>query len=130
MGLWILILWAFLSSFSSFFFLFFLHYRIAQCVVFFFGPWVVINFESQHITLTQIICKPWEIVCYLHSYSLITSSQPHLVVVQGHAWNFLSVFTFLGFINWFSLNWIDFFIFIGINWIKFFVSIMMFWKIL
>ena len=38
-----------------FLFLFFLHYRIAQCVIFFFGPWVVVNFEPQQFSNLKLI---------------------------------------------------------------------------
>ena len=43
-------------SFVLLFFLFllFLHYRIAQCVIFFFGPWAVVNFEPQHTYIKGI----------------------------------------------------------------------------
>ena len=41
-----------------FLFLFFLHYRIAQCVIFFFGPWAVVNFEPQQDLHTKSTCIP------------------------------------------------------------------------
>ena len=46
MGSWTPILWTF-SSFSSFFFHFFITWE--PNVLFFFGPWVVVNFEPQHL---------------------------------------------------------------------------------